>query len=269
MKDKNVAGILALFLGWCGIHRFYLGQVGWGIFYCLLLGTGISFILGLIDAVAFFVMDPENFDLRYNRRYLDIRRRERPDFDRNRDRRRERRYERRAERRDYRREHRSQQSQPPARPRPNLYKQSGIQKYKDYDYKGAIADFEKALESIPNDVAVHFNLACAYSLEEQPKKSFYHLDKAVELGFKDFDKIKGHDALAFLRIQDGFEAFEENGYRLTAQPAADPKGLNPPQEDLLNSTPDLLDQINKLAEMREKGLLTEEEFVEQKRKLLG
>ena len=27
MKDKNVAGILALFLGWLGVHRFYLGRL--------------------------------------------------------------------------------------------------------------------------------------------------------------------------------------------------------------------------------------------------
>lgn len=53
MKDKNVAGILALFLGAFGVHRFYLGQTGLGILYAVFM-TGISTILGIIDAIVFF-----------------------------------------------------------------------------------------------------------------------------------------------------------------------------------------------------------------------
>jgi len=40
------------------------------------------------------------------------------------------------------------------------------------------------------------------------------LDKATALGFSDFGKIKTHDALAYLRIQDEFEDFEKNRYRI-------------------------------------------------------
>ncbi|MCB0642116.1 MAG: NINE protein [Phaeodactylibacter sp.] len=302
MKDKNVAGILALFLGGLGMHRFYLGQIGLGIVYCLLIGTGISFLLGLIDAISFFVMDKEVFDHKYNGRYtgqdrMDYDRRRDVDFDRRRQRAREYRQDRRE---DYRRP-RYQQDRPSDRyrdrerqrvreeeaererqrsrraPKANPHKQEGIQKYKDYDYKGAIVAFEKALEVDPQDVAVHFNLACAYSLEENANRAFYHLDRAVAYGFKDFDKIREHDALAFLRIQEDFDAFEGNNFRLSEQAPSSPNApvvetqveTTAPSENLLDSQPDLLDQIKKLGELREKGLLTEEEFAEQKRKLLG
>ena len=122
-------------------------------------------------------------------------------------------------------------------------------------------------------MAVHFNIACAYSLNEQVDKAFYHLDRAVALGFNDFKRIKEHDALAYIRIQDQFDEFEQNGFRLIKQ-------LDAPKENLLdtplelsdnasaNESADLLEQLQKLGELREKGLLTEEEFAAQKKRLL-
>jgi TM2 domain-containing membrane protein YozV len=267
MKDKNVAGILALFLGWAGIHRFYLGQVGLGIFYAILMFTGISAVLGLIDAVAFFLMDQETFDRKYNRsRRWDNRRQGR-----------DQRYQEWRDRQDVRRKDWQNRSQtPPSRAaaKANPFKQSGIRKFKEYDYKGAIEDFEKALEMDEKDIAIHFNLACAYSLEENLEKSLYHLDRAVAYGFKDFDRIRSHDAFAFIRIQKEFAAFEANKYRTPKEsrpsaPAQPVKGITEEETDLLSTQPDLLDQIRKLGELREKGLLTEEEFAEQKRKLMG
>lgn len=264
MKDKNVAGILALFFGWIGIHRFYLGQVGLGIFYALFFWTGISAVLGLIDAIVFFSMDKENFDIKYNRQFYRTSRRRDTDFDRRRYGRRER-WEDREDKREYERARRTpkKQSARPAKPkRDNPFKNSGIQKYKDYDYDGAIEDFEKALKVAPKDVAVHFNLACCYSLNENAEKAFHHLDKAVSCGFNDFKKIKEHDALAYLRIQDRFEEFEKNDFQLTQR-------LEAPKEELLDTPADLLEQLKKLGELRSKGLLTEEEFTAQKKKLLG
>lgn len=275
MKDKNVAAILALFLGWMGVHRFYLGQIGLGIVYILLAFTTISFWLSLIDMIAFFVMDRDNFDLKYNRKHVELRRREGTDFDRN------------ARRPTARTSNtnrpttvapRSEARQRPAagsgnqrssnRARSNPKKSSGIQKYKDFDYRGAVADFLEALETDPNDVTLHFNIACAYSLLEQADKAFIHLDKAVALGFRSHDKIKEHDALAFLRIQDEFEAFNKNNFRLAPEKLIDAKEQGRLESNLLDTQPDLLDQLNKLAELRQKGLLTEQEFDEQKRRLM-
>lgn len=156
---------------------------------------------------------------------------------------------------------RSTSRKPVRKSKDNPYKKSGMEKYKEYDYNGAIEDFEKSLAVDDSDVATHFNIACAYSIMEKKEKSFYHLSKAVELGFRDFEKIKTHDALAYLRIQDEFETFVQNNYKLKAGSSA--------QQEKIIEHGDLLEQLNKLAELREKGLLTEEEFVLQKKKLLG
>ena len=141
----------------------------------------------------------------------------------------------------------------------NPYKKSGMEKYKEYDYNGAIEDFEKALTIDDQDIATHFNIACAYSIMEGKEKAFYHLSKAVELGYSDKEKIQTHDALAYLRIQDEFEGFVQNGYRLKTGSS---------QQESIAGNSDLLEQLNKLAELREKGLLTQEEFELQKKKLL-
>ena len=146
-------------------------------------------------------------------------------------------------------------------PKKNPYKQSGIAKFKEYDYDGAIEDFEKALTIDSTDIAVHFNLACAYSLNENKDKSFYHLSKAVALGYSDTKKIQEHDALAYLRIQDEFDEFKKNGYRIVQTKQSEPE-----VEAVQNS--DLLEQLNRLQELRVKGVLTEREFAEEKKKLL-
>jgi TM2 domain-containing membrane protein YozV len=287
MKDKNVAAILALFLGVFGIHRFYLNQTGLGILYCVLALTGVSALLGFIDALVFLTKDKDTFDLKYNRKYTDVRRRypHDTDFDR-RDRDFRRGYrEERQERKDTRRQERSnvkqerrerrnthheqeraarRKPQRTVRPTANPFRQEGVQKFKDFDYVGAIEAFERALEINPQDIAVHFNLACTYSLTENKKEALYHIDKAVAYGFKDFKRIREHDALAWLRIQDEFTDFAANNFKLTSSQTITPKEIN-----LLETRPDLLDQIKKLSELRNKGFLTEAEFAAQKRKLMG
>lgn len=274
MKDKNVAGVMALILGTFGVHRFYLGQTGLGVLYCVFFWTGITAIAGVIDAIILFSMDQDRFDLKYNWKQFRAERRD-SEFDRTR-RKREREIEKwerrqrqrertdRTDRRDMRRRRRTETRA--SRPEPqNPYKVSGIKKYKDYDFDGAIEDFEKALTVDEKDVATHFNLACAYSLNEEADQAFQHIDRAVELGFNDFDKIKQHDALAYVRIQPQYDDFVQQGYRLIQQ-------LEQPQPDLLSSkksSVDLLEQLKKLGELRERGLLTETEFTAQKKKLLG
>ena len=102
----------------------------------------------------------------------------------------------------------------PTAPDNSKFKQSGVNKYKEYDYKGAIEDFNKALEINPRDANAHFNIACAYSLTENSSKAFVHLDQAVANGFKNFETIETHDGLAYLRVQKPFEKFRTNNYRL-------------------------------------------------------
>ncbi|MDP4712061.1 MAG: NINE protein [Saprospiraceae bacterium] len=251
MRDKNIAGVLALFFGWIGLHRFYLRQTALGVLSIVFFWTGIPALIGFIDALVFFTMDKDEFDIKYNKDFVKVIR---------------------SDRRKYRaasRESTYQESAPSSKkrerpPRASALKSSGIEKFKDYDYQGAIEDFQKGLELSPDDVTLHFNLACSYSLTEQTEKSFYHLDRAVTLGFNDYNRIKTHDALAFLRIQPDFEAFEKNNYRLSPN-------LKAVKEEVLdlNETGDLLEQLKRLGELRERGLLSDEEFIKEKKKLLN
>ncbi len=148
------------------------------------------------------------------------------------------------------------------RNRSNPFKKTGIQKYKEYDMDGAIEDFVQGLAIDSKDVALHFNIAAAYSLTEQKDKAFHHISEAVKHGFKDFEKINTHDDLAFVRIQPEFDGFKENGYKMVTE-----KRQIPVQEDEVTDDV-LLSQLNKLAEMRRKGLLSNDEFVLEKEKLL-
>ena len=66
MKDKNIAAILALFMGSIGVHKFYLGRIGAGVLYLLFSLTFIPAVLGLIDFFVLALMDNEEFNRRYN-----------------------------------------------------------------------------------------------------------------------------------------------------------------------------------------------------------
>ena len=282
MKDKNLAGILALVFGWMGVHRFYLGQNGRGTFLAIFAFFAwtsgsiglltIPWIISLIDAIILFSMGKDEFDIKYNKSYFKAVKRKQKEKDKK------------QPRTDY--QSRPKKETPPQRTRRsshqaaakyNPLKESGIKKFRDFDYQGAIKDFEKALVGLPNDVALHFNLACAYSLNENPEKGFYHLDKAVSNGFDDFEKIKTHDALAFLRIQPSFTDFEKNGFQLAILESesqvddsleSDQPKANDPEELINTKSDELLEQLKKLADLREKGLLTKEEFELEKQKIL-
>lgn len=143
----------------------------------------------------------------------------------------------------------------------NPFKKTGVEKFKDFDYKGSIEDFKKALQIENRDTAVHFNLACAYSLTEEKDLAFQHLSNAVSLGFKDFEKIKSHDALAFLRVQDEFDEFVVKNYKWPLS------GVKQNKKSIIER-PDVLQQLNQLSELKQKGLLTQAEFEAEKRKLM-
>jgi len=258
MKNRTTAAVFAFFLGGLGVHRFYLGQVGLGILYFCLMFIGVSFVLGFIDAAVFMTMDDKEFDRRYNskegraqsygrgtpeykRGVPGANRNQVPPLPRN--------------------------MQAPGREMQNPFKINGIKKYKEFDLEGAIEDFKKGLEINPKDISLHFNIACAYSLTEKVDLAYSHLDKAVSLGFNDFEKIKTHDDLAYVRIQDRFEEFKNNGFRLTVSTPVDgSKNSELPKEEPIQDDL-LLSQLKRLAELRDRGLLSEQEFIIEKKKL--
>ena len=271
-RSRVTAGILALILGSFGVQKFYLRQNGIGILMVLaLIFTGFAampflFIFGIIEGAILLNMSDQDFDRKHNR-YASSNRRD-----------------------DYLEQRRERQIQKsrgkigrrgnvaPTRTistgrksiaKANPFKTSGIKKYKDYDLEGAIEDFSRGLDINQSDVALHFNIACAFSMTEKKDKAFYHLAKAVELGFKDFELINSKDDLAFVRIQPEFDEFKDNGYKLGARSERVTSArAEQKDEDLVITDDVLLSQLNKLAELRKKGLLSQEEFNLERKKLL-
>ncbi|MBR0046573.1 MAG: TM2 domain-containing protein [Bacteroidaceae bacterium] len=65
MKNKMTAGLLAIFLGFLGVHKFYLGNNKGGLIYLLLgICCGIGGILGLIDGIVYLMDTDEKFQER-------------------------------------------------------------------------------------------------------------------------------------------------------------------------------------------------------------
>jgi len=59
--NKVTAGLLALFLGGFGVHKFYLGNSKSGIWYLLFCWTGVPEIIGFIEGIQYFAMSDEDF----------------------------------------------------------------------------------------------------------------------------------------------------------------------------------------------------------------
>ena len=73
-KSKIAAGLLAIFLGWLGIHKFYLGYTGPGIILLLCGTIGwivffippiIASIIGLIEGIIYLTKSDDAFDQGY------------------------------------------------------------------------------------------------------------------------------------------------------------------------------------------------------------
>ena len=64
-KSKTAAGVLAIFIGGFGVHRFYLGQ-WWGIFYLLFFWTWIPGLISLVEGLVFLCSNGEKWDKKYN-----------------------------------------------------------------------------------------------------------------------------------------------------------------------------------------------------------
>ncbi len=66
MKNKVTAGILGIFLGSFGVHKFYLGKTGMGVLYLVFCWTGIPGIVGLIEGILYLTKSQEAFDAEFN-----------------------------------------------------------------------------------------------------------------------------------------------------------------------------------------------------------
>ncbi len=264
MKSKVAAGILAFFVGIFGVHRFYLGESGKGILYAIFCWFPLTWLIAFIDGIIFLTMDDEIFNAKYNPHLYHNKRHDvninintqsgQTSVERNR-RSKDMVYE------QQRPQRYGENAMSSSIKKTNPFKAEGTQLYRDYDFQGAIQAYLKSLKIEAHDPQINFNLACLYSLEENAPAAFIHLQKAVEQGYTNFDKIRTHDHLAYLRTQREFEMFVKNGYTFANRLSAEtPKPLE--------LTDNVIAKLERLAMLKEKGILTEDEFQMQKAKLL-
>jgi TM2 domain-containing membrane protein YozV/RNA polymerase subunit RPABC4/transcription elongation factor Spt4 len=72
-KNKIIAGVLGILLGWLGIHKFYLGYTKQGLIMLLVsifgslikVGPFIMGIIGLIEGILYLVKSDEDFYATY------------------------------------------------------------------------------------------------------------------------------------------------------------------------------------------------------------
>jgi hypothetical protein len=251
MKNKTTAAFLALFFGIFGIHRYYLGKRFQGILHTILFFTTILVVseghgeiaeiapmvpavLGFMDAVLLFAMPRQEFDEKYNSKYLEF--------------------------------------EPiQAEPKQSLFdyfKTAGIDKYRELDFAGAASSFLKSLEKFGESPQVHFNLACCYSMLQDAEMTYFHLEKSVANGLEDTHKIQEHQALEFIRKDSRFNEFVVNHYSFKSQNAPTTETMQEVQTETKEEHLDLYASLLKLGDLKEKGIINEEEFNQQKKKIL-
>ncbi len=65
-QKKLVAAVLAILLGWLGLHKFYLGYMVAGIIQLVLsFFLGIGGIIGLIEGIIYLLKSDDEFESVY------------------------------------------------------------------------------------------------------------------------------------------------------------------------------------------------------------
>ena len=256
-RKKGVAGTLGIMLGIFGAHRFYLGQKALGLaflipFLLFAFGPfnldedyiGIIAIVAFIDAILLMTMPKTKFNQKFNKDLLEEKAK---DFQQDTD--------------------VSVLNQAEfLQDQFDLYLDRGLEDFQDRAYHEAADNFIKSLHIRYDDSEVHFLLARCYSLLKNVEKGMAHLDAAVAFGI-DYDRVERHKDLAYLRLNSGFAAFEKNDFRLPEshieefleeEAATDPTPL---------PAMDLLEQLQRLKKLRDQGILTEEEFLVQQKRM--
>lgn len=274
-KNKYTAGVLAIIFGVLGIHKLYLGKVGFFFLFIFLfiISTSVDFPItafwGLIEGLVLLFMSDAEFDKKYNRGIiaarrgpLDVRREEQL-----------KRYHQLPGQKPVQSREKNQSAQ--AVVKANALKTSGIKKYKDFDLEDAILDFQEGLTLMQNDPALHFNLACAYSLTEKKNLAYHHLALSVANGLNDVQRILTHEDLAFVRIQPEFDEFRKSGFK--QYPSSNSEAPSTTQssqesdhiEEKLELDDTVLGKLNKLSELRSKGIISQDEFDFERKKMMN
>ena len=276
-----MAVLFALGLGWVGVHRFSLGQWQWGLAHIFLfvasmaiaddlLGWDItpwmtlSALIGYYHAYKWWRMSDEEFSDHFLERvdddgapvaaapvggkYL--------------------------------------QGRPAPHPRVLSAKArravlaEARAAYDAYDYQAAAQKYESALDLDLHDGESRVLAARCYALLEDRGSAYRHLARAVQLRATNLDLVTDDPDFAWLRTQADFEARRRLGYQAPQHPPAPPadppaRAAAAPPTPLSNGTPalpapppNLLDDLERLAALRERGVLDDTEFAREKARLL-
>ena len=284
MLNKNLAAVLSIFLGVFGAHQFYVGRWWTGVlqfaFFFFTIFTaiagadeelivmmfGVATLVPFITGIVWAAMPKEKWHLEYD-----------PEA--------------------WAALHGTAPSAGPSVANAAELKSEGIRYYRSADYDLAAEAFVDAIKADGSDPSSHFNLACSYAQLGQYPAALQHLELSVTFGLSKPQRIEKHPALVTLRKLPMFQEFRDNNYRRDDHvgiadqrpreqtPAADAFTRTPPAEDSFtdfNQPPpvapdepedmvnvDLLEQISRLRELHDAGILTSREYQTQKEKLLG
>jgi tetratricopeptide (TPR) repeat protein len=289
MLNKTLAGFFAFFLGMFGVHRFYLGQMfrgasqfagffGFIFLYNVANDNDAEMLFGLaiatmvlapiFTAIIFWATPQKKWQQKYDKEALED---DRP----------------------------MGIAAPYAQRDTKALKAEGIRYYRTGDYDLAIEAFSEASIIDLGDAGTHFNLACSYAQLGQYGEALRHLELSVTFGLPKPERIEKHPALAALRKHSSYRSFRANNFRrlnlleLSEPKATDSKivgeeetfkNFNAPPPPRATSTkagtaidpkaatppgPDLLEQITRLRELHDAGVLTQIEYQKQKEKLMG
>lgn len=128
--------------------------------------------------------------------------------------------------------------------------------YNREDYANSIAILNQIISVEPSNNKALFSLACCYSLTEN-SNAFPALIKAVQYGYTDFKKINDYQALNWMRRHPSFEEFKNNGYVVNELPKV---GVSVSEAKL--------SRLERLAKLKEQGIISMTEFEQEKLKIL-
>ncbi|MFW5955925.1 MAG: NINE protein [Halorhabdus sp.] len=64
-STQVAAGVLAILLGWLGVHKFYQGNTKNGVLYLCFFWTGIPALLGLVEGILILTADEDEYEHKY------------------------------------------------------------------------------------------------------------------------------------------------------------------------------------------------------------
>lgn len=230
MKKREIAALFAFLLGGLGVHKFYLNQIVLGIVYLIFCWTFIPALIGLIEGIILLTMSDAEFYNKYNIQ-------------------------------EDAQSYNSMQTS--GGQNSNAIIQELLNKstfyYNSGDYDASLSLLKRAAALQPYNNLTYYNMACIYSLKKDIENCLKSLQTAIGYGYANFHKIGVEKDFEWIRTQPEYELFVKNGYQLSndvTEIKAHNKNLD-------------LEQIEKLSVLKEKGILSEEEFIEQKKRLLS